>query len=91
MAKSRSYQEELIGYLQDSDRAVAYLNAALEEGDSELFLLALQNVAIARGKTITPTNNICVSGAEQVNGELHQFLTLLKDLRLGLTFMKALP
>jgi hypothetical protein len=30
--------------LQDPERAVAYLNAALEEGDSELFLLALQNL-----------------------------------------------
>lgn len=33
----------------DSRKAVAYLNAAMEEGDRELFLLALRNVAEAHG------------------------------------------
>ena len=51
MAKSHSYQEELIEALKDHDEAVSYLNAALEEslkGDKEsqeLFLRALRNVA----------------------------------------------
>jgi probable addiction module antidote protein len=35
--------------LMDSRKAVAYLNAAMEEGDRELFLLALRNVAEAHG------------------------------------------
>ncbi len=39
-----------MGYLQNPEQAVAYLNAALEEGDSKLFLVALQNVAKASGK-----------------------------------------
>jgi DNA-binding phage protein len=52
MPKSRSYEQELIGYLQDPERAVAYLNAALEEEEEELFLVALQNVAKARAKYI---------------------------------------
>jgi len=48
MPKSRSYEQELTGYLQDPERAVAYFNAALEEGDLDLFLSALQNVAKAK-------------------------------------------
>jgi len=55
---SRSYQDELLKALTDPEEAAAYLNAALDEGDSELFLLALGNVAEARhmkkqGKTVS--------------------------------------
>ena len=45
---SRSYQIQLIAALKDPIEAAAYLDAALEEGSVELFLLALQNVAEAR-------------------------------------------
>jgi len=48
MVRSRSYQEYLLEVLADPLEAAAYLNAALEEGDKELFLLALRNVAEAR-------------------------------------------
>ncbi len=47
--KSTTYQEDLIEALKDSREAAAYLNAAIEEGDRELFLLALRNVAEAHG------------------------------------------
>ncbi len=47
--KTTSYQEDLIEALKDSREAAAYLNAAMEEGDRELFLLALRNVAEAHG------------------------------------------
>ena len=47
---SRSYQMQLIEALKDPLEAAAYLNAALEEGSLELFLLALQNVSEARNK-----------------------------------------
>jgi DNA-binding phage protein len=36
----KAYQSELIESLRDVDEAEAYLNAALEEKDSALFLLA---------------------------------------------------
>jgi probable addiction module antidote protein len=53
MAKrSKSYQAALLESLQDPEEAAAYLNAALEddsEDAEELFLLALRNVAEARG------------------------------------------
>ncbi len=47
--RSASYQDYLIESLKDSKRSAAYLDAALEEGDPELFLLALRNVASAKG------------------------------------------
>jgi probable addiction module antidote protein len=50
MAKSTtSYQKDLIEALKDPCEAAAYLNAAIEEGDREVFLLALRNVAEANG------------------------------------------
>lgn len=49
MTKSKAYQEYLIERLRDPREAQEYLNAALEEQDPELFLLALRNVAEAQG------------------------------------------
>ena len=48
MAKTKDYQESLIEALRDPYEAAEYLNAAIEEDDRELFLLALRNVAEAR-------------------------------------------
>ena len=48
MTRSRSYQEGLFKRLQAPEEAAAYLDAALEEGDREVFLLALRDVAEAR-------------------------------------------
>jgi probable addiction module antidote protein len=47
--KTTTYQEDLIEALKDPREAAAYLNAAMEEGDRALFLLALRNVAEAHG------------------------------------------
>ena len=54
MRQQSDYQKDLIEALQDPQEAAAYLNAAIEEGDRETFLLALRNVAEAHGgmKTI---------------------------------------
>ena len=46
---STSYQEELIKDLANPDEAAAYLNAALEDGDKEVFLMALRDIAEAKG------------------------------------------
>lgn len=53
MARSRPYKEGLLKRLQDPHEAAAYLDAALEEGDTEVFLLALRDVAEARLGGIT--------------------------------------
>ncbi len=44
-----TYQEYLIEALKDPREAEAYLIAAKEEGDSEIYQLALRNVAEANG------------------------------------------
>src|ERR1019366_7343935 len=49
MPRSVPYDDYLIESLKDRRRAEAYLNAALEEDDPRVFLLALRNVAQARG------------------------------------------
>ena len=46
---STSYQEGLIKDLADPGEAAAYINAALEDGDKEVFLLALRDIAEAKG------------------------------------------
>ena len=49
MTKSRPYDETLKEALSDPEEAAAYLNAALEEGDPTVFLLALKDVANVHG------------------------------------------
>src|SRR5436309_14436376 len=49
MPPSKPYHPVLIKALRDPREAVEYLNAALEDGDSEVFLLALRDVAEAQG------------------------------------------
>ena len=46
---SRPYTEGLIAALKDPLEAAEYLNAALEDGSNEVFLLALRDVAEAHG------------------------------------------
>ena len=49
MTKKESYQKYLINSLKDPEEAVGYLNAALDGGDAQVFLLALHNVVQAQG------------------------------------------
>ena len=46
---SANYKHGLLQDLADPAEAAAYLNAALEEGSQEAFLLALRDVAEAHG------------------------------------------
>lgn len=49
MKAAKDYRQDLIRDLKDRGEAAAYLNAALEEGDKQAFLLALRNVLEAHG------------------------------------------
>lgn len=49
MGKSRSYKEHLDKRLKDPEESAAYLNAALEDEDPAVFLLALRDIARANG------------------------------------------
>jgi probable addiction module antidote protein len=51
---TRDYEEDLVEKLKDSEFAVEYLNASIEdseEGADERFLMALRQVAKAHGMT----------------------------------------
>lgn len=48
MKKSVNYRKGLLQILKSPTEAVAYLNAAIEAGDREAFLLALRNVIEAQ-------------------------------------------
>src|SRR5437016_14584569 len=47
--KTESYREGLLEALKNPDEAAHYLNACLEDEDARVFLLALRDVADARG------------------------------------------
>jgi probable addiction module antidote protein len=49
MGKARSYKKHLIERLKDPKEAASYINAALEDDDISIFLLALRDVAEAHG------------------------------------------
>ena len=94
MTKSKAYQEDLIESLQNPREAEAYLNAALEEEDPELFLLALRNVTEAQGgvaqlaeKTKLNRESLYKMLSERGNPELRSLDALLHALgfRLAVT------
>src|SRR5438105_15540752 len=47
--KTESYRANLLESLRNPDEAAQYLNACLEDEDARVFLLALRDVADARG------------------------------------------
>lgn len=49
MVKAKNYKEHLLKQLQKPKEAAAYLNAALQDDDPHVFLLALRDIAEAKG------------------------------------------
>jgi probable addiction module antidote protein len=49
MTKTESYKDQLVESLKDPETAAQYLTACLEDGNPEIFLLGLRDVAEARG------------------------------------------
>ena len=86
-----SYHEGLLESLQDPEEATAYLNAALEDGDQEIFLLALRNVAEARGMARVAEDaklnreNLYRMLSRQGNPQLMSLVALLKSMGLRLS------
>ena len=92
MAKVTSYQEDLIEALKDPKEAAAYLNAAIEEGDRKVFLLALRNVAQAHGgmsqiakKTHLKRESLYRMLSKKGNPEIKSIFNLLHAIGLKLT------
>ena len=98
MTRSRRYEEVLDEDLQQPAEAAGYLNACLEEGDAEVFLLALRDVARARGgiaklAEVTELNreHLYRMLSENGNPELRSLEALLDalGLRLAITLKEA--
>ena len=87
---TKSYRESLLQDLQDPKEAAAYLTAALDEGDSAVFLLALRDVADAHGlqavahKAQLNRENLYRVLSEQGNPQLGSLTALLDALNLRL-------
>ena len=89
--RSAGYHEDLIQYLKGGREAAAYLDTALEEGEPDLFLLALRNVAEAQGgllkiarKTKLNRANLYRMLSRKGNPELFSLELLLEALGLRL-------
>ncbi len=83
--------EWLTEQLRDPELCVAYLNAALSEGDQAAFMLALRNVAKARGGVATMArqtgmNRVALSRALSASGnpELRSLTRILEASGLQL-------
>ena len=89
MKKTKSFQESLIKALRDPREAAAYLNAVLREGDSTLLLVALRDVAQARGgmtelsrKTRMHRGNLYKMLSKRGKPEIQSVETVLKAVGL---------
>jgi probable addiction module antidote protein len=90
--KTTTYQEDLIESLKDPLEAAAYLSAAMEEGDRELFLLALRNVVEANGgmaavsaKAKLNRESMYRMLSKKGNPEIKSILTLLHSMGLKMS------
>lgn len=87
---SVSYDQGLKEALAEPQEAAAYLNAALEDGSQDVFLMALRDVANARGFTFlareTSLNreNMYRILSEKGNPQLSSLRALLDSLGLKL-------
>lgn len=92
---TKDHQKSLLETLKDPREAAAYLNAALEEGDNELFLLALKNVVKASGvtniarKTHLNRENLYRMLSEKGNPELTSLWSILSSIGLKISIDTA--
>jgi probable addiction module antidote protein len=90
--KTTTYQQDLIEALKDTREAAAYLNAAIEEDDRAVFMLALRNVAEAHGgmasiaeKAHLNRENLYRMLSKNGNPEIKSVFSLLRSMGLKLT------
>ena len=87
---SISYRDGLLNDLKDPAEAAAYLNAALEDGTQEIFMLALRDVADALGisdlskKSGLNRENMYRILSEKGNPKLGSLSVLLESMGLKL-------
>jgi probable addiction module antidote protein len=87
---TKTYRESRLQALQEPNEAAEYLTAALEAGDTAVFLLALRDVADARGistlaaKAQLNRENLYRMLSEHGNPQLDSLTALLDSLDLRL-------
>lgn len=91
MKKTLDYQGYLIKSLENKEEAQAYLNAALENGNIESFLLALRNVIAAQGgmsalaeKVHKSRSSLYRTLSDRGNPELKGMYVILRALNMKL-------
>jgi probable addiction module antidote protein len=95
-ANAKSYEEFLQKELRDTELAAAYLTAALAEGSTEEFLLALRSVADAHGGLGAVADAAQLNRqtlyrtlSDQGNPTISTLLSVLRALGLNLAFTPA--
>ena len=94
---STSYQEGLVKDLANPAEAAAYLNAALEDGSQEIFLMALRDIAEAKGmarlaqKSHLNRENMYRMLSDKGNPELHSLASILENVGLRLAVQVREP
>ena len=84
------YVEGLMDSLKNPEEAAAYLNTALEDGSQEVFLMALRDVAEARGisriarKAKLNRENLYRVLSKKGNPQLASLRSILKSVGLEL-------
>ncbi len=82
------YYEILMQDLQDPEEAEAYINAALQDEDPRVFLVALKNVLKAQGKGMTDLakdthlnrESLYRSLSKQGNPKIKNLISILRTL-----------
>jgi len=90
---TKDYREELLERLEDQEYAAIYLNEALMDEDPKVFLVALKDVADARGKGISNLakkthlnrESLYRTLSRQGNPRLDNLCTILGSLGLHLS------
>ncbi len=87
---TEKYETGLKAALMNPDEAAMYLDAALEENNQEIFLLALRDIAEAHGfskvaqDTLLNRENLYRMLSSTGNPQLSSLITLLRSLGLRL-------
>lgn len=100
LERTGSFHDLLIESLRDEEKAVAYLQVALDEyqedGDTEVFLLALRNVVEAKGgigllakKTHLNRQSLYNTLSQKGNPSLNTLGRVLKNLGFHLSIESA--
>ena len=94
---SVNYEDGLKMALADREEAAAYLNAALEDGSQDVFLMALRDVAEAKGitrlarETSLNRENMYRILSERGNPQLSSLTAVLHQLGLRLSVQVGDP